>query len=59
MRFRVVANPKGGTCHQEVDADTEEEAIAKADANPNGWQVAKPRGRRDWNVRAYPRESRR
>lgn len=52
-RYKVVANPKGGTCSQVVEADSEEDAIAKAQAAPNNWVTAKPRSVKDWTIRAF------
>lgn len=53
MKYKIAANPKGGTCFQFIEADSEEEAIEKAKANPNGWKVANPQTAEQWNYRAY------
>ena len=57
--FKVSANPKGGTCFQFVHADSEEEAVELAKANPDRWKspVIK-NGFDDWNIRAFEREDR-
>lgn len=54
-KFRVVANPKGGTCSQLVEANTPEEAIAKAQGLKDGWEHARPKTEKDWTYRAYER----
>ena len=56
-KFKVSANPKGGTCYQFVEADSEEEAIEKAKANPNGWHSPSLKnGMADWFFRAYQKQ---
>lgn len=58
-KFKVSANPKGGTCYQFVEADTEEEAIEKAKANPNRWLSPNLKnGMADWFFRAHERQPR-
>lgn len=47
-KFRVKANPKSGTCFQDIEAETEDEAINKAWDNPNGWHSPSPKARKDW-----------
>lgn len=54
MKYKVKANPKAGTCFQTVEANSVEEAIEKAWANPNDWQSPKVVDRNSWTIRAYP-----
>lgn len=55
MKFKVSANPKGGSVFQFVEADSEEEAVEKAKDNPDGWKIPTlNRGHDDWSFRAYP-----
>lgn len=55
QRYRVSANPKGGTCFQIVTADSPEEAIQKAQDAANNWLTAKPKSSKDWTFKAYER----
>ena len=58
-KFKVSANPKGGTCYQFVEADNEEEAIEKAKSNPNRWLSPNLKnGMADWFFRAHERQPR-
>lgn len=55
MKYKVQANPRGGTCYQFVEAESQEEAVEKAWDNPDGWKSATPKTRKDWNIKAYER----
>lgn len=58
--YKVSANPKGGTCFQFVQAESEDEAVQTAKDNPDGWKSPTLKaGFDDWNIRAFEREQNR
>ena len=55
--YKVSANPRGGTCFQFVQANSEEEAVEIAKNTPNNWKSPTLKnGTDDWNIRAFERE---